>query len=129
MPSTDVQRHPRGGGNAASWQECSAPRAAAATGVWSPLEYGCHVRDVFRLYERRLQLMLAEEDPLFANWDQDATAVAWRPSCSRRPPSWRRRGHGGRQWNRPGRRSDGAAFSVLRSGVYLVHDPVHHLAE
>src|SRR6186713_1793896 len=39
--------------------------------VWSPLEYGCHVRDVFRVFDGRLSLMLAEEHPRFANWDQD----------------------------------------------------------
>ena len=43
--------------------------------VWSALEYGCHVRDVHRLFLHRLGLMLDEDDPLFANWDQDATAV------------------------------------------------------
>ena len=43
--------------------------------VWSPLEYACHVRDVNALFERRLALMLAEDDPAFDNWDQDETAV------------------------------------------------------
>ncbi len=45
---------------------------------WSPLEYACHVRDVFALYDVRLRLMLEEDDPLYANWDQDATAVEQR---------------------------------------------------
>src|SRR3954462_15604551 len=43
--------------------------------VWSALEYGCHVRDVFRRYDERLRLMLNETDPLFPNWEQDVTAV------------------------------------------------------
>ena len=43
--------------------------------MWSPLEYGCHVRDVYRVFDGRLSRMLAEEHPTFANWDQDATAV------------------------------------------------------
>ena len=43
--------------------------------VWSPLEYGCHVRDVYRVFDGRLSLMLAEEHPTFANWDQDVTAI------------------------------------------------------
>ena len=34
------------------------------------------MRDVFRLFDRRLHLMLDEDDPTFANWDQDETAVA-----------------------------------------------------
>ena len=42
---------------------------------WSATEYACHVRDVFRLFDTRLGLMLDQDDPLFANWDQDVTAV------------------------------------------------------
>jgi hypothetical protein len=46
--------------------------------TWSPLEYAAHVRDVLRLYRARLALMLETDDPLYENWDQDATAVAGR---------------------------------------------------
>src|SRR5687768_6653402 len=42
---------------------------------WSALEYGCHVRDVFRLFHERLHRMLTEDGPRFANWDQDVTAI------------------------------------------------------
>jgi len=104
--------------NAAAWQrELGAPDAARRPrpDKWSPLEYGCHVRDVFRLYDYRLGLMLAEGDPQFPNWDQDETAVSDRS------------GVGGDQWSRTGRRSDGAAFTVETFGRYFVHDPVHHL--
>src|SRR5688572_33336283 len=44
-------------------------------GTWSPVEYGCHVRDVFRVFEGRLALMLTQDDPLFPHWDQDRTAL------------------------------------------------------
>src|SRR4051794_9535984 len=47
-----------------------------APDVWSPLEYACHVRDVHLLFDERVALMLREVDPEFADWDQDATAVA-----------------------------------------------------
>src|SRR3569623_2096533 len=50
-------------------------RARPRPDKWSPLEYGCHVRDVFRLYKDRLELMLSEDDPAYPNWDQDETAV------------------------------------------------------
>ncbi len=43
--------------------------------TWSPLEYGCHVRDVCHLFAERLSLMLTADDARFANWDQDAAAV------------------------------------------------------
>ena len=50
-------------------------RERPAPGVWSPLEYGCHVRDVHVLFAQRLRAMLDEDEPTFANWDQDATAL------------------------------------------------------
>jgi len=107
--------------------------------VWSPLEHACHVRDVFWLYDVRLQLMLAEDDPLFANWDQDETAVSERyadqdpavvadelaAAAGRLAVSFE--AVRGDQWERPCRRSDGAAFKVRSFARYLVHDPLRHL--
>ena len=46
--------------------------------VWSPLEYGAHVRDVYRLFDARLAQLLSEDTPTFASWDQDETAIAER---------------------------------------------------
>ena len=107
--------------------------------VWSPLEYACHVRDVLRLYDERLQLMLADEDPLYPNWDQDATAVAERygeqdPAVVATELAEAARAVAGRfaalrpeQWSRRGRRSDGASFTVESFAQYFIHDLVHHL--
>ena len=43
--------------NAAAWQQTlTGPgdlRRRPAPGKWSAVEYGCHVRDVFRLYDQR----------------------------------------------------------------------------
>ena len=67
--------------NAESWPALLAhPQAAIrpTDSQWSALEYGCHVRDVFRIYTYRLGLILTEDDPLFPNWDQDETAVTGR---------------------------------------------------
>jgi DinB superfamily len=128
--------------NAAAWGEAlAAPDAARRPrpDKWSPLEYGCHVRDVFRLYDYRLGLMLAEDDPLFPNWDQDETAARDRygeqdPADVARQLTEAADALAGRfaavsddQWPRPGRRSDGAAFTVETFGRYFIHDPVHHL--
>jgi len=114
-------------------------RVRPAEGVWSPLEYGCHVRDAFRIYDRRLGLMLTEDDPLFPNWDQDETAVAERYG-EQDPATVARELQDagaalaahfdqvqGDEWDRPGRRSDGASFTVATFARYFVHDPVHHL--
>ena len=51
-----------------------SPRGHDPT-VWSALEYGCHIRDVHRIFNDRVRLMLTEDEPRFANWDQDATAI------------------------------------------------------
>jgi hypothetical protein len=106
---------------------------------WSPLEYGCHVRDVFEVYDRRLARMLAEDGPHYENWDQDATAVAER--YSEQDPSTVAAAlsdAGGRlarrfdtvsgdDWDRTGFRGDGASFTVDSFARYFLHDPVHHL--
>ena len=128
--------------NAAGWRPVLARPDVGhrpADGVWSPLEYACHVRDVYRRFDRRLELMLTEDDPLFDNWDQDATAVEERygeqdpavvgPDLVEAAASVAARFDGvhDEQWERPGRRSDGSAFTVESLGRYLIHDPVHHL--
>ena len=67
--------------NAASWREVMSASPAESLrqrpdpATWSTLEYACHVRDVFRLYDERLRLMLTQDGPHYPNWDQDATAV------------------------------------------------------
>jgi hypothetical protein len=112
-----------------------------APDVWSPLEYACHVRDVFRIFLTRLELILGEDDPLFANWDQDATAVQDRydeqdpltvaDELGAAAEALAARFDGlpddPALWARPGRRSDGAAFTLETFSQYLVHDPVHHV--
>lgn len=108
-------------------------------GVWSPLEYACHVRDVFRKFDERLALMLNEIDPAFENWDQDATAIEDRYDLQNAAVvanelqdagislADRFDSVVGEQWSRKGFRSDGSAFTVESIAKYLMHDPVHHL--
>jgi hypothetical protein len=109
--------------------------------VWSPVEYACHVRDVCVLYLDRLELMLAEDDPLYANWDQDATAVeqhygeqdpsvvSTQLSAAAHALADRFDGLDAAQWQRSGRRSDGAAFTVDSFARYFLHDVVHHVRD
>lgn len=123
------------------WAEMLArPRARArpAPTTWSPLEYGCHVRDVCRLFHERLELMLTDDDARFANWDQDAAAVADR--YHEQDPATVARQYAsaaaaiatafdavsGEQWQRRGTRSNGSAFTVGTFAVYLMHDLLHH---
>ena len=44
-------------------RESPAVEARPAPGVWSPLEYACHVRDVFGVFDERLALALTEDHP------------------------------------------------------------------
>jgi hypothetical protein len=128
--------------NASAWElvlEAADARTRPAPTVWSPLEYGCHVRDVFRLYDYRLGLMLSQDDPLYPNWDQDETAV--RDRYAEQEPARvqvevveaaagladRIDTVAGDTWQRPGRRSDGANFTVESIARYMLHDVVHHL--
>ncbi|MCU1446024.1 DinB family protein [Cryobacterium sp.] len=128
--------------NAAAWPAVlDRPDVAVRPdeNTWSALEYAAHVRDVFRIFRIRLGLILTEDDPLFANWDQDATAVAERyneqdpatvaaeltaagvavaDAFASVPPADR---------ERTGRRSDGARFTVTTLTQYFLHDPTHHL--
>jgi hypothetical protein len=106
---------------------------------WAGLEYACHVRDVYRLYDLRLGRMLDEDDPLFANWDQDTTAVEDRyleqDPATVAPDLVAAAGRLaarfetviGAQWDRTGNRSDGARFTVASFARYMIHDPIHHL--
>ena len=116
-------------------------RARPAEGVWSPLEYTCHVRDVCDVMRGRLEQILDGNGEVvtFANWDQDATAVErqyWRsdPEVVQREvteafdaaatayarPS-------GRQWEWPALRSNGSEFTARTLSLYFLHDIRHHL--
>jgi hypothetical protein len=116
-----------------------ASRRRPAAGVWSPLEYACHVRDVARRFDTRLRLLLTTDEPRFEDWDQDAAAIEGRyaeqdparvagelteavevlaAAFEAVPPQER---------GRAGHRSDGARFTVETLGRYLVHDLLHHV--
>lgn len=129
--------------NAATWCDLLSAgvrlRTRPGPDRWSTLEYACHVRDVLRVFDERLVLMLTEEDPTYAEWDQDRAAVEGRyneqdPSLvatdlsvaaervatrlDRLPDGAIRRG---------GKRSDGTRFTVETLSRYFAHEVVHHL--
>ncbi len=114
-------------------------RDRPAPEVWSPLEYGCHIRDVYRIMRFRLGLMLDEHEPTFPNWDQDATAVEDR--YDEQDPAVVAAELAAAaalvadafdavrddQWSRKGFRSNGSIFTVESLGRYMDHDLVHHV--
>jgi SAM-dependent methyltransferase len=109
--------------------------------TWSPLEYACHVRDVHRIFGERLDLMLEHDEPTFANWDQDETAVTERydlqdpadvaPALVAAAEAVARRYDALRDapettWARRGLRSNGSEFTVDSIARYHLHDVLHH---
>lgn len=107
--------------------------------TWSPLEYAAHVRDVCAVFRGRLALLLAEENPTFADWDQDAAAVAGRygeedPADVADELAARAAAVGEAfgavprdRWERSGLRSNGSRFTVRTLAQYFLHDVLHHL--
>ena len=105
---------------------------------WSVLEYACHVRDVNRIFADRVRLMLAESEPLFPNWDQDATAqtdrydlqdpevVARELLAAADAAAARYASVPAEAWGRRGLRGNGSEFTVESIARYHLHDLVHH---
>ena len=127
---------------ASSWSQVLAHDDVGerpAPDVWSPLEYGCHVRDVHVLFAQRLRAMLDEDEPTFANWDQDATALendygsqdAGTVAAELVEAAGAVAGIYATVTeatkDRPGVRSNGDRFTVETLGSYHLHDVVHHL--
>lgn len=128
--------------NAAAWPDVLAGegvRERPDDATWSPLEYAAHVRDAFRVFRTRLQLMLTQDAPAFANWDQDQTAIT--EKYGEQDPAVVAGGLvssaealalafaavADSQLSRTGRRSDGSTFTVETLALYFIHDPIHHL--
>jgi hypothetical protein len=128
--------------NAAAWPavlERDDVKVRPDDETWSALEYGAHVRDVFRVSLVRFGLMLDDDDPEFPDWDQDATAVDDRYGEQDPAVVSDELLEAGEAlavlldevpadaWERRGRRSDGSVFTVSTLARYVIHDPVHHL--
>ena len=128
--------------NAAQWPavlQGADVRERPDDSTWSPLEYAAHVRDVHRLYDYRLGLMLEQDAPRYPNWDQDATAVADRyneqdPAAVAEELAAAAASVADAfdavpddAWERTGHRSDGVVFTIDTFARYFIHDPVHHL--
>jgi len=119
----------------------AAPDATVrpAATVWSPLEYGAHVRDVESVFLARLRLMLGEDGARFADWDQDAAAVqggyagldpsevAHDLETGAEELAAAVEALTPEQEERRGVRSNGSHFTVRTLLQYFLHDTLHHL--
>ena len=107
--------------------------------TWSVLEYACHVRDVFILFDQRLSLMLTDDDARFDDWDQDKAAldkdyagadpavVGAELTAAGERIAASFAGVPESLWGRKGTRSNGSEFTVLTFSQYFLHDVIHHL--
>lgn len=127
-----------------AWQDVLARdhvgRRPAET-TWSPLEYACHVRDVISVWEERTRAMLAEDNPTFADFDGDRTALAqkyWTADPGAVAEQFAAatagtvdalEGLSPTQWQRPGQRGDGTPFTVASLALYFSHELAHHLQD
>jgi hypothetical protein len=136
---TEVARRIRS--DAADWVSRlngSGVHARPQPTVWSTLEYGCHVRDIHRIFGHRVRLMLDQDEPRFPNWDQDETAVV-DDYASQDPATVATELFDAAgivadtyanvpvdAWSRRGLRSNGSEFTIATISIYHLHDIVHH---
>jgi DinB superfamily len=119
-------------------------RTNPAPGLFSPMQYGAHVRDIQRVYGDRILLMLTEENPVFAQFNPDEDAWNGYNQLDRgvladnieeqaqrlggilqglEPDDW------SRTMTRDGG-SDGVyEFTVAGLASYAVHESHHHLLD
>jgi hypothetical protein len=63
--------------SAAAWRDFLATaddtylRTIPGPGIFSPIQYGAHVRDIERVYGDRILLMLQEDSPVFPQFNPD----------------------------------------------------------
>jgi hypothetical protein len=113
---------------------------APDTGVWSALEYGAHVRDIFRTFDDRVRCALADTEPEPLEVDWEALVAAAAPTLEREavaadladaadslgttlaelnPDEWELQTYTGR----------GRAVTVADLATIAVHEGSHHLLD
>lgn len=116
-------------------------RARPSPETWSALEYACHVRDVLRVFDGRIALALAEDQPQFPGWDHEAAADD--EAYNTQEPVTVVDELAGRAdalaatlaavpetgWDRTGTRQGGEVFTVAGLGRFTLHEGSHHLLD
>lgn len=107
--------------------------------VWSAHEYVAHVAQMYQVMTERLALIVEKDAPSFANWDQDAAAVANDYASIPALEVARMLEEASlafagalealtdAQIPRMGTRSNGAVFTTATLAQYAWHDAAHHL--
>ncbi|MVU83391.1 DinB family protein [Nocardia sp. ET3-3] len=127
--------------------------------TWSTVEYAAHVRDVCRIFTHRLDITRTASArpgpaiggydttvtvgdngiPMFANWDQDATALAENYAAAETAAVAAELATAAEivahafesvpvaELDRAALRSNGSAFTIDSMARYFIHDLVHHV--
>jgi DinB family protein len=119
-------------------------RAVPGPGIFSPIQYGAHVRDIERVYADRIVLMLEEDDPVFPQFNPDEAAWNGYNALDReeladdleeqarrlagilrelQPDDWNR------TMTRDGGNDGVYQFTVAGLANYAVHESHHHLLD
>jgi len=116
-------------------------RARPASDRWSALEYACHVRDVLAVFNGRVLLMVAEDQPSLGWWDHEAAAedegynaqdpieVADALDRNARTFAETLEAVPTAGWSREGVRRAGELFTILGAGRFVLHEGHHHLLD
>jgi len=119
-------------------------RKIPAPGIFSPIQYGAHVRDIQGVYADRILLMLQEENPVFpqfnpdeASWNafNEIEAVVLADQIRRQAQRLAEilAGLAPDDWSRTMIRDGGSdgvySFTVAGLASYAVHESCHHLLD
>ncbi len=115
-------------------------RASPSPGVWSPLQYGAHSRDMLQVFGDRMLLAVVEEDPVVPWFDPGPEAWAdynlldpaeladgLEASAGRLASIVAERAD--HDWHRTARRDGVDRFTVAGLGCFAVHEVHHHLLD
>jgi hypothetical protein len=119
-------------------------RTIPAPGIFSPVQYGAHVRDILRVYGDRIVIMLEENDPVFPQFNPeervwDSYSRLGRVELANDLEAQARRlatildGLEPAQWSLTMTRDGGTdgvyTFTVAGLASYAVHEAHHHLLD
>jgi len=119
-------------------------RTSPGPGIFSPIQYGAHVRDIQGVYADRIVLMLADDDPVFPQFNPDEGAWNGYNELDRKEladdlETQARRLAGilerlqPEDWSRTMTRDGGSdgvyQFTVAGLANYAVHESHHHLLD
>ena len=115
-------------------------RTCPAPSVWSPLQYGAHVRDMLAVFGNRILVAVTEDDPIVPSFDPgpagwsaynllDAGELADELEAEAARFQSIVAGVDASAWSRTARRDGVDRFTVAGLACFGVHEAHHHLLD